>query len=375
MIRKMQAYRNLLLFIIFMLLSSMGGCSEGESGRDTGGIRGDARRQNDPSPLSGKILEPSDGALFTRGENIDIVVSVDDSKGPVSSVSMIVDGTEVPFSGQLPGTLSWDTSGQPVGTRRLNIIVGFGDGSRETWPLRVTLRSDIPPAIYGYRIVNSFPHDIRAFTQGLIYHDGYLYESTGRYGESTLRRVRLETGEVLRSLSLDRNLFGEGLAMHDGRLYQLTWKSQVGFIYDPESFRTVGRIHYTTEGWGLTSNGEHLIKTDGSHNLYFMDPRYFTEVKRVEVFDNNGRVDQLNELEFIDGLVYANVLDSDHIVIIEPETGRVNGRIDLTGLLEQRYHHPNLDVLNGIAYDNENGRLFVTGKNWPRLFEIQKVAR
>jgi glutaminyl-peptide cyclotransferase len=371
----MQAYRNILLLLTFMLLSSMGGCSEGGTGRERDSARGGARRHGDHAPLSGKILEPSDGAIFTRGDNIDIVVSIDENKGPASAVSMTVDGSEARFSGQIPGTLSWDSSGQPVGTRRLNIIMDFDDGSRETWPLLLTLKSDITPALYGYRVINSYPHDIKAFTQGLIYRNGFLYESTGRYGESTLRKVRLETGEVLRSLNLDRSLFGEGLAMHDGRLYQLTWKSQVGFIYDPESFRTLGRIHYTTEGWGLTSNGEHLIKTDGSHHLYVMDPRYFTEVKRIEVYDNDGRVDLLNELEFIDGLVYANVLDSDHIVIIEPETGRITARIDLTGLLEQRYHHPNLDVLNGIAYDHENDRLFVTGKNWPRLFEIEKVPR
>ncbi len=371
----MQAYSNFLLFVFFILVSPTGGCSEGDSGRKAGEAPAADGLADVPARLSGQITEPIDGALFARGENIAIVVSMDDDRGKAASVNMTANGREAAFTGEVPGRLYWDTSDQPVGTRQLRITAVFDDGTRETYPLRIELKSDIVPALYGYRIINSYPHDIRAFTQGLLYDNGYLYESTGRYGESTLRKVRPETGEVLRSLNLDRDLFGEGLSLHDGKLYQLTWKSHVGFIYDKDSFRVLGRIHYPTEGWGLTSNGVNLIKTDGSHYLYVMEPQYFTEADRIEVYDNNGKVDNLNELEFIDGNVYANVFDTDYIVIIEPETGRVTGRIDLTGLLDQRYHHPNLDVLNGIAYDRENDRLFVTGKNWPRLFEIEKVPR
>ncbi len=372
----MQTYGYFLLFISFISLSFMGGCSETGERRETGeeSSRSSAAPAVSP-PLSGRIVEPSQGDIFTREENISIVVDLDDEAGEVAAVNMTVDGQDAVFSGDVLGTLIWDSSGQPVGSRQIRVIVVFGDETTETYSLRIELKSDIVPVQYGFRIINSYPHDIRAFTQGLVYDDGYFYESTGKYGESTLRKVRAETGEVMRSLNLDRELFGEGLCVFDGKLYQLTWQSGVGFVYDKETFRVLRRIYYQTEGWGLTTDGTSLLKSDGSHNLYVMDPQYFSETARIEVYDNNGRVGNLNELEFIDGLIYANVFDTDHIVIIEPETGRVTGRIDLNGLLDPRHHHPNLDVLHGIAYDRENGRLFVTGKNWPRLFEIEKVRR
>jgi glutaminyl-peptide cyclotransferase len=323
---------------------------------------------------AGRIDEPVDGELFTIGDDVGIVFSHD---GPESAVSagLLVDGADAVLSGDIAGRLVWNTSGQPAGTRKLRLNVHFEDGRIEYYTFTVRLKSDIVPSQYTFRIVNSYPHDIRAFTQGLVYHEGFLYESTGQYGQSTLRKVDLESGQVLRSHSLDRDQFGEGLCVHDGRLYQLTWKSKIGFVYDIETFRILRRVYYQTEGWGLTSNGSSLIKSDGSHYLYLMDPLYFSETGRMEVFDNNGVVANLNELEFIDGIIYANVFGSDNIVMIESETGRLTGIIDLTGLLDRRHRHPNLDVLNGIAYDHENERLFVTGKNWPVLFEIEVVPK
>ena len=362
------------IFTALIIVISLTGCADTAS-----------KKSNDKDPphhrpvtsapvhLSGQISRPADGNTFAAGEDIVIELTLDEGAGEVISVKMTVDDKDAGFSGNVPGKLVWNSRGQPVGSRQIRIILSFDDDSTETYPLSIVLKSDKAPVRYMYRIVNSYPHDIRAFTQGLVFHKGYLYESTGQYGRSTLRKVEPETGEVLRSLNLDRELFGEGLCVHDGKLYQLTWKSRVGFIYDIESFRMLSRVHYQTEGWGLTSDGVNLLKSDGSHYIYVLEPQYFSETDRFEVFDHNGRVEGLNELEYIDGIIYANVFGTDEIVMIEHGSGKVTGVIDLKGLLDRRYHHPDLDVLNGIAYDHENDRLFVTGKNWPRLFEIELV--
>ncbi len=363
---------NFLIVMLAFLVYT--GCADTARNRSNG--EKSLREPTSPArhaTLSGRIEQPAGGQVFTIGEDVNFELSFNKDAGDIVSVQMTVDGNEAVFSGDIPGVIVWNSGGQKTGSNQIRIVAGFEDERTETYSLNIVLKSDIAPVRYSYRILNSYPHDIRAFTQGLVYHEGFLYESTGQYGQSTLRKVDLETGVVLRSLSLDRELFGEGLCVHDGRLYQLTWKSRVGFIYDIESFRMLSRVHYQTEGWGLTSDGTDLIKSDGSHILYYLDPQYFSETGRIEVFDHNGRVDGLNELEYIDGTVYANVFGTDEIVMVELKTGRVTGIIDLTGLLDRRYHHPNLDVLNGIAYDHDNDRLFVTGKNWPRLFEIEIV--
>ena len=230
----------------------------------------------------------------------------------------------------------------------------------------------IPTApVSGYRVVNEYPHDRNAFTQGLVYADGDLYEGTGRYGESTLRRVDLESGDVLRSYALEPHHFGEGIAVLGDRIYQLTWRTQTCFVYDRETFALLGTFGYPTEGWGLTTDGERLIMSDGTSKLVFRDPETFAEVGSVVVQDDDQPIPYLNELEYIDGEVWANVWRTDVIARIDPATGRVNSWINLTDLLsrgEQR-----ADVLNGIAHDPATGRIFVTGKLWPRLFEIEPV--
>jgi len=227
---------------------------------------------------------------------------------------------------------------------------------------------------YSYKIINSTPHDPNAYTQGLIFADGYLYESTGRkLMLSSLRRVDLSSGQVLQYQEQEEIFFSEGLTLWQDKLIQLTWQNQVGFVYDKSSFAQLESWTYPTLGWGLTHNGRCLIMSDGSNILYFRDPETFAEVGRVAVFDDNGPVTQLNELEFIDGEVWANVWKSNRIVRINPENGQVIGNIDLTGLLDTTNLTERVDVLNGIAYDAENGRIFVTGKWWPTLFEIELV--
>ncbi len=229
--------------------------------------------------------------------------------------------------------------------------------------------------VYGYRVVASYPHDERAFTQGLLFHDGYLYESTGLHGRSSVRKVDLETGNVLRRVDLPNRYFGEGLAHVDGRLYQLTWKSETGFIYDVESFSRVGTFEYEGEGWGLTWDGSYFVMSDGSERLRFMDRETFEPVRTVTVRAAGRPVSNLNELAYLKGEIWANVFPGDWIARIDPDTGDVVGWIDLRGILAPGDRAGRQgDVLNGIAYDEEGQRIFVTGKLWPKLYQIELVG-
>jgi len=228
---------------------------------------------------------------------------------------------------------------------------------------------------YTYRIVNTYPHDPDAFTQGLVYLDGQLYEGTGLYGASSLRRVDLQTGQVLQRYDLSGEYFGEGIAVLNDKIYQLTWQSQVGFVYDRITFNRLAQFTYPTEGWGLTHDGRRLIMSDGSAKLYFLDPQTLARLGEITVHDGETEIVRLNELEYINGEVWANVWQTDWIARIDPQTGQVLGWIDLSGLLGPEDRTRPVDVLNGIAYDAERGRIFVTGKWWPRLFEIEIVEK
>ena len=227
------------------------------------------------------------------------------------------------------------------------------------------------PLHYTYNVVNVYPHDETAFTQGLIFEDGIIYESTGRYGQSTLRRVELETGNIIQLHALPDQFFGEGITIFDDKIIQLTWQSEKGFVYDKNSFDLLQEFTYPTEGWGITHDGSRLIMSDGTATLIFLDPENFQTIGQVEVYDEEP-VARLNELEYIHGEVYANIWMEEKIAIINPQTGRVTGWIDLEGINETENQNSS-SVLNGIAYDAEEDRLFVTGKRWSQLFEISLV--
>jgi glutaminyl-peptide cyclotransferase len=233
-----------------------------------------------------------------------------------------------------------------------------------------------PIHVDGYEVVHSYPHDPQAFTQGLIYVDGFLYESTGLEGRSSLRKVDVSTGQVLQEHDLPADYFGEGLTDWGTTLIQLTWKSHTGFVYSRYSFALLRTFKYDGEGWGLTHDNTHLIMSDGTAYLRFLDPQSFRVTRRIHVVDEAGHaVDNLNELEYVDGEIYANIWHKDEIVRISPETGKIIGHIDLSGIIDKRTLGEGDAVLNGIAYDDVNRRLFVTGKLWPKLFEIKIVPR
>ena len=228
------------------------------------------------------------------------------------------------------------------------------------------------PINYTYEVIKTYPHDTDAFTEGLVFSNGFLYESTGLYGNSSLRRVDLETGQVLQTYHLSDQFFGEGIAIVNNTIVQLTWRSHTSFVYDENSFTMLKEFTYPTEGWGLTYNGSQLIMSDGSADLYFLDPQTFEKTWQVEVHDNIGPVANLNELEYIHGDIYANIWLQNRIAIINPQTGQVKAWINMTGLQNPAIQDSN-SVLNGIAYDAKGNRLFVTGKMWPQLFEIKLV--
>jgi glutamine cyclotransferase len=230
--------------------------------------------------------------------------------------------------------------------------------------------------VYTYKILKEFPHDRTAYTQGLVYLNGLLYEGTGRtlQRRSMLGKVQLETGEVLQKIELPIRYFGEGITIFGQNIFQLTYRANKGFIYDKDTLEQLKAFSYPTDGWGLTHDGENLIMSDGSSSLYFLDPKSIEKQRQVKVFDSVGFVDRLNELEYIDGKIYANIIPTNRIAIIDPENGRVTGWIDLNGALSLLERLRGVNVLNGIAYDPNGERLFITGKYWPKLFQIKLIS-
>ena len=257
--------------------------------------------------------------------------------------------------------------------RRVAVFIVAGVPLSATAICGCPLREDPPPVTrYTCNVVQEYPHDPAAFTQGLLYYEGVFYESTGLNGQSSVRRVEIETGEVLMQHRLASNFFGEGLTLFGGRLIQLTWLSQTGFIYDVTDFSELETFRYTGQGWGLTHDGVRLIMSDGTGTLRFLDPETLEETGRVAVRNNGAPVNNLNELEYVEGEVFANVWLTDTILRIDPDTGEVLATIDCSGLLSGS-EQSEAGVLNGIAYDPETKRLWVTGKRWPKLFEIELV--
>ena len=359
---------TLLVMLIFTALS----CSQGNRSSE-----GRPVIPSKPKRIT-NLLEPAAALTIPLGEEILVKLAIPDS--------VVVDSARVFLGGSLkksiPGSsgelnqesleFMLPTEGALTGKSGLRVRLFFTGGESENHSRQITFLSNVVPVEYSYQVVKEYPHDVAAYTQGLQYVDGMLYEGTGVRGTSSIRRVTLETGEVNKIRDLDQSLFGEGITVLGERIYQLTYKSQVGFIYDLKSFQEIQKVYYQNrEGWGLTNNGEELIMSDGTNIIYFLDPEMFTINRQIEVYHNVGPANSLNELEYINGKIWANRYFTDELVIIDPETGIVEGRINLKGILKANLRKPTTDVLNGIAWDGEGERLFVTGKFWPRLFEIR----
>jgi len=276
----------------------------------------------------------------------------------------------------------YNMDGEPTGENLVLDAVTLGEKTitatityeekTETISKTIKVYNNKIPSIYTYEIVNTYPHDITSYTQGLEFYNGELYESTGQYKESKLRKVDFKTGEVIKNINLEDKYFGEGLTILNDKIYQLTWKANTGFVYDVNTFEKLSSFNYgkSKEGWGIANNGKKLYKTDGTEKIWVLNSENLTEESHIEVYTEKGKIPSLNELEYIDGKLFANIYQRNGVVIINPENGAVEDVIDFKPLKKLVTQHPELDVLNGIAYHPERKTIFVTGKNWDKLFEV-----
>ncbi len=315
-----------------------------------------------------EVLAPADNSSLSCTESLVFSVAHAAGQVKVDSVQVYIGARLATTITTLPATAELPMSGDP-GRLSVRAVAWSAASKPQTVTLFINLLSDIIPVTYRYRIVKTYPHDRRAYTQGLVYDGGFFYEGTGQQGESSLRKVEPETGKVVSQVNLDGSLFGEGVALLGDRIYQLTWTTKVGFVYEKETLRQINRIYYQTQGWGLSTAGDSLVMSDGTNVLWFLDSD-FNVLSSVDEWDNKGAVDNLNELEMIDGELWANIWQTDRIARIDPVTGKVLGYVELNNLLPREEREPGTDVLNGIAWDAAGRRLFVTGKYWPRLYEI-----
>lgn len=316
-----------------------------------------------------EIILESGNNHFKSGDTI--VLSVTHKKiSSASNVQLFLNDSLIAETKNFPFKFSLTTGHLAMGHQKLKVSV-LNEGKTENKSITITIFPKKKADNYKFHVVHVFPHDTTAYTQGLFYQDGYLYEGTGQKGQSSLRKIDLNTGKVLQNHKLEEHIFGEGISLLGNRIYQLSWNDETGFIYNADDFQETGRFYYRGEGWGLTTDGSLLIKSNGSNRISFHNPDNFSEVKYIEVYSDKAAVDQLNELEFIDGKIYANIWQKDQIAIINPVNGALEGLISLNGLLPKKDRTRKTDVLNGIAYDAENKRLYVTGKNWPNVFEIK----
>jgi glutaminyl-peptide cyclotransferase len=309
---------------------------------------------------------------YRNGEALALSVK-DEANTSVSSVEYFLDNKKVGTT-QGNEVLNAPLNGLKLGFHNLKAIVTYNGESAETSEVRIELVSPIQPKIISnYEIVNTYPHDINSYTQGLEFYRDTLIEGTGQYNKSKLRKVDYKTGKVYNEVILEGKYFGEGITVFNNKVYQLTWKENTGFIYNAGNLKKEKEFTYfkPVQGWGLTHNDKHLYQSDGTEKIYLLDPETLKEADYINVYTQNNKVASLNELEWINGKIYANVYQQDAVAVIDPATGAVEAVIDFSALKSKVTRHPELDVLNGIAWNPKTNTLFVTGKNWDKLFEIR----
>lgn len=314
-----------------------------------------------------KVLNPKQNQRIKLGENIAFEMT--SKEGAIDSVLLESNGEKQLFTSQ-----QFEMVGTPqkVGSHQFKYTIYFG-GNSETHYSKVIFLPNEPPIEYTYELINTYPHDSEDYTQGLLIEDGYLYESTGQNGQSTLEKKEINTGKTIDQINLSDDFFGEGLAILNDKFYQLTFTSGACFVYD-KNFNKINTFNFQGQGWGIAEFEGNLLMTNGSEKVFVRDPNNFSVIAQLEVYDETRKVDAINELEIIDGMIYANVYQENYIVAIDPNSGAVIKKIDMSGLLSESESR-GVDVLNGIAYDQKNDRIFVTGKLWPKLFEVKFIPK
>ena len=333
---------------------------------------GDSPSKIEKLPTLFRLVSEGSAPLLNQGDTVVINVEVVDHSFDIGEWQWTVNG--LPTAGSGTGLL-WFSADQKLGEYAFTLTGKTAYGQAQSKTLIKEIAAAQEPDQYTYELVRTLPHDPNAYTQGLYLHDGVFYEGTGLKGQSSLREVEVETGKVVRSHSIPARFFGEGITVKDDKLYQLTWQGKTGFVYDLETLKPIEEFNYNTEGWGLTHNDTALFMSNGSHRIYILDPPTMTEIGVLQVYNERARMINLNELEWINGEIWANVYGTGYICRIDPKTGAVTGIVDFTQIFDRRSYPRRTDVFNGIAYDESTGNLFVTGKLWPNVFEVRIVPQ
>lgn len=347
----------LFAFILFCLLITFFSCSN--------------KPKRSRKPVTTITIFPqADNYIY--GQSVDIEVETKVKDGEIEKIELFYNDSLLKKTDVNAFTIE-DIKLNSTGSGRIKVIATKTDGISDSRFITVDVFSDITPKKFSYSILKDYPHNKNFYTQGLEFYDGYIYEGTGEKGKSGIYKVDLLSGKILQQQMLSEQYFGEGITILNNRIYQLTYRAQTGFIYDFNNFTKIDSFKFKSkEGWGLTNDGKNLIMSNGTNELIWLDTKTFSEIKKIEVANDKGFINYLNELEYINGQIYANVYTSDLIVVIDPATGKILSEIDLKGVINM-YKKPTdtIDYLNGIAYDTKKDILFITGKWWPRLFAIE----
>ncbi len=310
------------------------------------------------------------GNQFKQDETVEVSIkNLKDKK--INGITYSIDAKVLP---EKDGKIALDVPS--LGNKTLTAKIDYEDGATEV-SKEIKVLSAKTPEIYTYEVVNEYPHDIKAYTQGLEFHNDTLYESTGHKGTSWLRKTDYKTGKIFKQIDLDDTFFGEGITIMDGKIYQLTWQNGTGFIYDLKDFKKLDNFQYgeSREGWGLANDGKTIYKSDGTEKIWFLNPNTLVEEGYIQIVTNKSLFNKANELEYVDGKLYANVYQKESMMIIDATSGAIEGVINFSGLKEKVTQHEKLDVLNGVAYHPDRKTFFVTGKNWDKLFEVKIIKK
>ncbi len=310
---------------------------------------------------------------FQLGETLEVAVKNPKNR-EIDSVSFYFEDHLLEKSDETSARLQ--LKDQKLGNQNIQALV-YSEGKTDSIQIAVKIFNNNPPEIYTYKIINTYPHDQKAYTQGLEFYKDTLYESTGQYGNSSLRKTNFETGEILKKADLADRYFGEGISVFNDKVYQLTWNEGEGLIYDIVDLKQIGSFKYnqSKEGWGLTNDGEQFYKSDGTEKIWILNGTTLAEESFIQPTTHRSISTQLNELEWIEGKIYANTYQKDGVAIINPKNGAIEGLINFHGLRDKVTQHPDLDVLNGIAYNPNTKKIYVTGKNWDKLFEVEIIKK